>query len=175
MQDHKPWLVQKYGGTSIAKLLDVIVGSTIPESMQMYNVAVVCSARSSTTKSKGTTSMLVQAIHHATSSEVSPSQIIQLIDEIQEEHFSATRRIFSKKSLFGDKVAVMEDLQASIIYDCEHLKNLLTATWTVGEISERTQDRVLSVGEKLSCRIVVAALKFHVSSISLKSIELMPF
>lgn len=159
----RQWIVQKYGGTSVGKLLDTITGTIIPESLQSYSVAVVCSARSGTSKSKGTTSLLFSAIHHATSSETSTAELDRVIDIIKDEHLAAARACSAIGKDFGADGLPQEDLQAVIEDDCEKLRGFLKATWTLGEISEWTQDRVLAVGEKLSCRIVVASLKSRVS------------
>jgi aspartate kinase len=161
MDSMKPWIVQKYGGTSIGKLLKTITGTIIPEFLQTYNVAVVCSARSGTSKSKGTTTLLLEAIHYATSHETSTAEMDRVIDAIQEDHSIAARSVGSQAN--GLKSLLEGDLEATIRNDCEQVRSILRATWTVGEISERTQDRILAVGEKLSVRIVVAALKSEVS------------
>ncbi|WVR00111.1 hypothetical protein IAU59_007253 [Kwoniella sp. CBS 9459] len=60
-----PWVVQKYGGTSVGKSLDSI--TKIVESYISNNtrVALVCSARSSHTKALGTTNLLLQASREA--------------------------------------------------------------------------------------------------------------
>ncbi|OCF38044.1 aspartate kinase [Kwoniella heveanensis CBS 569] len=60
-----PWVVQKYGGTSVGKSLDSI--TKIVESYIDSNtrVALVCSARSSHTKALGTTNLLLQASREA--------------------------------------------------------------------------------------------------------------
>jgi aspartate kinase len=159
----KPWIVQKFGGTSVGKLLSDITGSIIPEYLQSYNVAVVCSARSGTSKSQGTTSLLFEAIHHATSSETSTVELDRVIDVIKDEHLDAARSCVITRRDSGVGSVPQEDLPALIEDDCETLRGFLKATWTLGEITERTQDRVLAVGEKLSCRIVVASLKSRVS------------
>ncbi|KAF2263651.1 aspartate kinase [Lojkania enalia] len=151
----KPWIVQKYGGTSIGKLLNTITGSIVPEYLQSYNVAVVCSARSSTSKSKGTTSLLLDAIRLATSSETDTSGLDQVIDIIKEEHLVAARGAIDSEH----SIDILRQLQVSIMKDCEQLRSFLKATWTLGEISERTQDRVLAVGETLSCRILAGSLR----------------
>ncbi|ORY33373.1 putative aspartate kinase [Naematelia encephala] len=68
-----PWIVQKYGGTSVGKSLDSItriVDSYIPNS----RVALVCSARSSHTKALGTTNLLLQASTEALQPRASGSQ-----------------------------------------------------------------------------------------------------
>jgi aspartate kinase len=160
----RQWIVQKYGGTSVGKLLDTITGSIVPEYLQSYNVAVVCSARSGTSKSQGTTSLLFEAIHHATSSETSTIELDRVIDIIKDEHLDAARSCVSRRKDSVVDGLPQEDLQALIEDDCEKLRGFLKATWTLGEITERTQDRVLAVGEKLSCRIVAASLKSRVSS-----------
>lgn len=154
----KPWVVQKYGGTSIGKLLNTITGSILPEYLQSYNVAVVCSARSGTSKSKGTTSLLLDAIRLATSNKTETAVFDQVIDTIKDEHLQAACSAITSE----DSGDTLKALRTSIQKDCEQLRSFLKATWTLGEISERTQDRVLSVGETLSCRIVVASLRSQV-------------
>lgn len=70
----KPWIVQKFGGTSVGKFADQIAGNVVrwaqtlearfnppdvdilPRSSLRHNrIAVVCSARSGSTKLEGTT------------------------------------------------------------------------------------------------------------------------
>jgi aspartate kinase len=158
----KHWIVQKYGGTSIGKLLDTITGSILPEYLIAYNVAVVCSARSGTSKSKGTTSLLLDAIRLATSSETDTVSLDSVIDTIKSEHLQAARVAIDTLT---DK-EILLDLQLAIKKDCEQLRSFLKATWTLGEISDRIQDKVLAVGETLSCRIVAGSLRSRVCEIS---------
>ena len=61
----KPWLVQKYGGTSLGKLLDTICCKIIPQYNAGHNLIVICSAFSGTLKASGTTSLLLQCIAYA--------------------------------------------------------------------------------------------------------------
>ncbi|KAI5280523.1 Aspartokinase [Ascosphaera aggregata] len=49
------WVVQKFGGTSVGKFAVQIVDNVIRISAVRDRVAVVCSARSSSTKAEGTT------------------------------------------------------------------------------------------------------------------------
>ncbi|KAI6001590.1 Aspartate/glutamate/uridylate kinase [Pisolithus orientalis] len=56
-----PWLVQKFGGTSIGKFAIDIARDIIPNYIDQYQVAVVCSARSGSTKALGTTNLLLRA------------------------------------------------------------------------------------------------------------------
>jgi len=158
----RPWIVQKYGGTSIGKLLDQITGTIIPDYIQRFEVAVVCSARSGTKKAAGTTSLLLEAIRLATSSETSTLELDRVIDVIKQEHLEAASIIVGGNEGREANKTVFDELRGSIENDCEHLRSFLKATWTIGEISERTQDRVLAVGETLACRLVVASLKMKV-------------
>jgi hypothetical protein len=59
---HKQWIVQKYGGTSLGKLLPTITGTIIPHYLETHNVAVVFSATSGTSTSLGAASLLIKAI-----------------------------------------------------------------------------------------------------------------
>ncbi|KAF2660814.1 aspartate kinase [Lophiostoma macrostomum CBS 122681] len=149
------WIVQKYGGTSLGKLLHTITGSIVPEYLTSYSVAVVCSARSSTSKSQGTTSLLLDAIRLATSSETDTVALDEVIDAIKKEHLQAAQDAIDTQT----DAEILQDLQLAIKKDCEQLRSFLKATWTLGEISDRTQDKVLAVGETLSCRIVAGSLR----------------
>ena len=162
----KPWMVQKYGGTSIGQSLDDITGSIIPGYLDSFNVAVVCSARSRSSKSKGTTSLLLEAIHYATSSETSTKDLERVIDVIKAEHLATIPTVIEQNT--DHEKMLLKRLRHDLEEDCEHLRGFLKATWTIGEMSARTQDRVLAVGERLACRIVAAALErqvCHCSSI----------
>jgi aspartate kinase len=138
------------------KLLSTITAEIIPGYLQSHNVAVICSARSGTSKLRGTTSLLLEAIHLATSSSTDTTAIDEVIDIIQLEHVQSAREAI------GADTDISRDVQTCIEQDCEQLRTLLKATWTLGEISSRIQDRVLAVGETLSCRIVAGSLRMKV-------------
>ncbi|KAH8101893.1 aspartate kinase [Cristinia sonorae] len=59
------WLVQKYGGTSVGKFATKIAEDIIPNYLDQHKVAIVCSARSGSTKALGTTNLLLQAASEA--------------------------------------------------------------------------------------------------------------
>ncbi|KAF2121239.1 aspartate kinase [Lophiotrema nucula] len=150
----RPWIVQKYGGTSVGKLLDTITGHILPDYLKSYNVVVVCSARSGTSKQKGTTSLLLDAIRLATSSKTNTTELDKVIDTIKGQHLQAA----SDALCLCEDPEALRDLQIAIKKDCEQLRSFIKATWTLGEISDRTQDKILAVGETLSCRIVAGSL-----------------
>lgn len=154
---YRPWLVQKYGGTSVGKLLDAITSSIIPSYLQDYDLAVVCSARSSTKKDAGTTSLLLRALACALSDQISMTACDQIIETIKQEHLSAAA-LLEHAGMSDDAHQILQTLRAKIIEETEDLRKFLWATWTIAEVSDRTQDKVLGVGEKLSCLVVAAAL-----------------
>ncbi|KAI1619141.1 aspartate kinase [Exophiala viscosa] len=153
----RPWLVQKYGGTSVGKLLDAMTDSIIPAYVKDYNLAVVCSARSSSKKAAGTTSLLLKALDCAVSHETSMTACDQVIETIEQEHLSAVT-LLEHSGMSGKARHTLQTLRCKIQEETGALKKFLFATWTIGEVSDRTQDKVLGVGEKLSCLLVAAAL-----------------
>ncbi|KAK5429330.1 Aspartokinase [Exophiala xenobiotica] len=131
--------------------------SIIPTYLKDYNLAVVCSARSTTKKDAGTTSLLLKALDCAVSNETSMTACHQVIDTLKQEHLSAATAL----EYYGmnDRAEhILTTLRCNIVEEVENLRKFLSATWTIGEVSDRTQDRVLGVGERLSCLIVAAAL-----------------
>lgn len=59
------WLVQKYGGTSVGKFASQIAENVVPDYLDRYKLAIVCSARSGSTKALGTTNLLLRAASEA--------------------------------------------------------------------------------------------------------------
>jgi len=59
------WLVQKYGGTSVGKFASQIAENIVPDYLDRHKLAIVCSARSGSTKTLGTTNLLLRAASEA--------------------------------------------------------------------------------------------------------------
>ncbi|KAI0263030.1 aspartate kinase [Gloeopeniophorella convolvens] len=59
------WLVQKYGGTSVGKFASQIAENIVPSYLDQHKLAIVCSARSGSTKALGTTNLLLRAASEA--------------------------------------------------------------------------------------------------------------
>ena len=117
------WVVQKYGGTSLGKLLDTITVNIIPESLKKDRVAIVCSARSDTRKSEGTTKLLLEAISCAKTNGTTSTEMLDgVIDLIRDEHLRAVEVTYGAKR---------EDVQdyhlRAIIESCEQLRTFLHA------------------------------------------------
>jgi aspartokinase len=64
-KDSLPWIVQKFGGTSVGKFLENITDTIVRSHLETHRVALVCSARSGETKEKGTTNRLLRASEEA--------------------------------------------------------------------------------------------------------------
>lgn len=121
----KPWLVQKYGGTSLGKLPDTICGNIIPSYLQEYNVAVVCSALSGTIKSNGTTSLLLECITHAEAGYTESVHLNHTIDTIRDNHFRLLDRHIASSN--GTHNEIYERTRASVNVECETLRRFLLA------------------------------------------------
>ena len=184
-----PWVVQKYGGTSIGKFLPTIVDSITPSYLKTNRVVIVCSARSGKTKALGTTNLLLQASSQAMtmapinafdssrsslsssfngenngpwissqcSSHLSRSESMPAfhatVDKIQEDHFEAAKSIVLKDDL------LRTELERGITEDCYRLREFLQAARILNEVSPRSRDLIMGIGERLACRLVVAALE----------------
>ena len=116
------YVVQKFGGTSLGKLLDTITGTIIPGSLESDRVIVVCSARSGTSKSTGTTKLLLEAVDHATDpSAGSGERLDSIISLIRDEHSKAIESAVVSGSVQSGP------LEESIVEDCEGLRSFLHA------------------------------------------------
>ncbi|KAF8976112.1 Aspartokinase [Entomortierella lignicola] len=148
--ENKPWLVQKFGGTSIGKFIDTITDTIIQSYLSSNRVVVVCSARSSESKSQGTTNRLLKAAASA----LTPGSIeyIETVQEIRIDHLEAAKQHISNQD-------ILNRVQEEINLDCDRLKSFLEAAQIINEISPRSKDIIMAVGEKLSCRIVAALLE----------------
>ncbi|OBZ77544.1 putative aspartokinase [Grifola frondosa] len=65
MDPSAKWLVQKFGGTSVGKFAVQIAEDIVSEYLDQHKVAIVCSARSGSTKALGTTNLLLRAAGEA--------------------------------------------------------------------------------------------------------------
>ncbi|KAF9919966.1 Aspartokinase [Linnemannia zychae] len=139
----RPWIVQKFGGTSIGKFVHTITSTIIP-------VAIVCSALSSETKSLGTTNRLLRAA--ASALEPGPTEFTQIVHDIRFDHLTAARENISNPTM-------LRRIENEINQDCNHLQTFLSAIQTIEEISPRSKDSIMAVGERLSCRIVAGILE----------------
>ncbi|KAH8116184.1 aspartate kinase [Phellopilus nigrolimitatus] len=234
------WIVQKYGGTSVGKFAAKIAEEIVPAYLERHKIAIVCSARSGSTKALGTTNLLLRAaaealqrnapstspgiaspgtctpqliattagVAHskgfwsrkestsnvvvganasdAVSSSRSPSSprsespspfstlgmtsLVQpqspngttsgfatqpfqaTVDMLRLDHLTAARASVRNPEL-------LKELEAEIERDCDGLRSFLFAAQIIDEISPRSRDNIVGVGERLSCKVVAAVLR----------------
>ncbi|CAO1614821.1 unnamed protein product [Sympodiomycopsis kandeliae] len=167
------WIVQKYGGTSVGKFLPTITSQIVPSYLQSnatIRLALVCSARSGSTKAKGTTNLLLKAADQALKSGSSAlnrredlSSSNSSIDSVPA--YEETIEVLLQEHLSAIDIAVKndgqlkQDLERDVRGDCERLRQFLYAAKIIEEISPRSQDIIMSLGERLSCRLICAALQ----------------
>lgn len=141
------WIVQKFGGTSVGKFPENIVDDIVKQYSKTKRVAVVCSARSSKTKSEGTTTRLLRAA----SLSAERGDYISILKVIEQDHTeNATKRI--------QDLEIQKNLVARTVQELERAQELLHASQVIGEISPRTLDSIMSIGEKLSCLFMSALM-----------------
>ncbi|KAL5604049.1 hypothetical protein BROUX41_002041 [Berkeleyomyces rouxiae] len=157
------WVVQKFGGTSVGKFPDKIAVDIVREYLSRNKVIVVCSARSTGKKAEGTTSRLLTVFskllsigtHHHT--EERRQELVDdarvLVKAICDDHLHAV-------ASFIKNAEIQASLSADITRECGELVEYIVAAKRFHlEINARAKDRVVSFGEKLSCRFMAALLQ----------------
>lgn len=121
------FVVQKYGGTSLGKLMNTVTSTIIPNSLLEDRIVVVCSARSGESKATGTTKLLLEAIDHATDPCAnSEKQFDTIVSLIRDEHLSAVEGTVTNAAGERDE-AVCHALKRQINDDCDALCRFLHA------------------------------------------------
>ncbi|KAI8146218.1 Aspartate/glutamate/uridylate kinase [Fennellomyces sp. T-0311] len=146
----QPWVVQKYGGTSVGKFLETIASDIIPSYLDTNRVVIVCSARSGETKEKGTTNQLLRAAEEALTA--GSNKHLEIVKEITADHLKAARSVVKNPE-------ILKQLEAQIEKECLKLRSFLQAAEIIDEISPRSRDIIAGIGELLSCSIVTAVLQ----------------
>eukprot|EP00833_Pecoramyces_ruminatium_P003940 jgi/Orpsp1_1/1177972/evm.model.c7180000063588.1 len=147
--DNSNTLVQKYGGTSVGTAKAMLnVADIIKKSLKSSKVVAVLSAMSSHKKSEGTTSKLILAMENINDAEV----YIKILNEIQDHHISVAKEVIKNEE-------ILKDITESINKECQSLKTFMSAIAVVGEISAKSKDFIISVGEKLSANLFASILK----------------
>ncbi|KAI0024799.1 aspartate kinase [Xylariomycetidae sp. FL0641] len=150
----KPWLVQKYGGTSLGKSMGSICDAIVPQHSRRWRLVVVCSALSGTRKQSGTTSLLLECTRLAELGDGEGQRLAGLVDLIRDTHLQLLETFVGARSRSRGYVETV----TAIVGECEKLKRFLLAAQVVGDLSARSKDRAISVGEKLACMIMSACL-----------------
>jgi len=144
----KPWLVQKFGGTSIGKFPSQIAEHVVKPYLAHHRLVLVCSARSTDTKVKGTTNRLLKAAEAALYGD---SKFLAFIEAVRQDHLQTANSLVSNSS-------ILKLLLQQIDKECNKLSTFLSAIQTIEEISPRSKDAIIGSGEKLACLFMTALL-----------------
>ncbi|SNX82237.1 probable HOM3 - L-aspartate 4-P-transferase [Melanopsichium pennsylvanicum] len=74
------------------------------------------------------------------------------VDRILNDHITSARKAITNSP------ELLAQIEADITDDCERLRDFLLAAKIIQEISPKSKDIIIGVGERLSCRIAVGAL-----------------
>ncbi|KAJ2352392.1 Aspartokinase, partial [Coemansia sp. RSA 2618] len=118
--------------------------------LKTHRVIVVCSARSTDVKAKGTTTRLVKAADAVLGE--SPGNHQQIVRDILDDHLEAIEENIKD----GD---IKSELAESLTDVCRRLKVFLEAAEVINEVSPKSKDIIVGTGEKLACEYVAAVLK----------------
>ncbi|EST10189.1 Aspartate/glutamate/uridylate kinase [Kalmanozyma brasiliensis GHG001] len=75
------------------------------------------------------------------------------VDRILSDHLASARKAVTKDR------QLLEQIENDITQDCDRLRDFLLAAKIIEEISPKSKDIIIGVGERLSCRIAVGALR----------------
>ncbi|KAH8888770.1 aspartate kinase [Thozetella sp. PMI_491] len=158
------WIVQKFGGTSVGKFPDKIAEDIVRAYLEnKHRVVVICSARSTGKKVTGTTSRLLEVFKRLRAIAAAPEDdklqtglledAKRIVQDICSDHVAAAKTFVRDEAHCQAVEKDMRDECASLVDYLEMAKRFNL------EINSRAKDRVVSFGERLSCRFMAALLK----------------
>lgn len=148
--------MQKFGGTSVGKFPVKIAEDIVKVGLQPgKRIAVVCSARSSTTKDQGTTNRLVRAAIDVL--EPVPGKFRDIVETVRLDHLQAGSDACSIGDV--DNSSILNQYNEAVNAECSNLLKILESAMFLKAVTDQTEDMVISVGEKLSCLYMAALLQ----------------
>ena len=137
-------LVIKYGGTSISTAKDIqAVAKHLNELSKKNHIVVVCSATS------GTTDDLIEISESIKKENKSKAE--QLASKITNRHKQLAKQTIKKSE-------IRKKLLSKFDQDFDELVALIDGMVLLGEVTSRTMDYLFSFGERLSIKLVSAAI-----------------
>ncbi|ORX55319.1 aspartate kinase [Piromyces finnis] len=145
-------IVQKFSGVTVgsAKRMRKVL-QLIKNSSQQNNVIVVMSAISPKKKIHGTTSKLIQATRDLLVKKATHS--FEILNEIEENHINILNKLITENEELRLKT------EKEIRAECDALRKFLKALEIIKEITPKSNDTILSTGEKLAGIIFTAFMK----------------
>ncbi|HST21304.1 MAG TPA: lysine-sensitive aspartokinase 3 [Blastocatellia bacterium] len=140
-------IVMKFGGTSVGDAAAINQTVEIVASKKEQSPVVVVSAMTRVTDT------LLRIARTATERRYEDAAVI--IDELSKRHVATARELLTDSSTGAYS---LDWAERSIEYQFGELSNLVRSVATLGELTPRSQDAIVSFGERLSSLIVAAAL-----------------
>ena len=132
--------VLKFGGTSVANATNIKQAASIFTQAKYSNVIVVVSALS------GVTDLLIQA---AIDASISNGSYLETLTHIEQKHIVCVNELIENNN--ADCIEIVEQHFGELQDICE-------GVYRLGELTNRTKDRIVSYGELLSSKIISAYL-----------------
>lgn len=110
----------------------------------------MCSARSTYTKSEGTTNRLLRAARDVL--EVDSRKYVEIVETIRLDHVQAGKDTVKSQEILDRYIE-------SVNAECFKLLKILESAQFLRAVTNQTSDMVISVGEKLSCLYMTALLQ----------------
>lgn len=137
--------VHKFGGTSVGDAHRMQTDAElIADAAQRANIVVVASAMT------GVTDALIDAVQCAVQGDIPSAETS--IESLRTRHTEALKILLGDGE---DTTGVGEEINRL----CDELSALVSGIHLLGELTQRTRDRVISSGEKLSVRLLGLALQ----------------
>ena len=114
-------------------------------------IALVCSARSTHTKSEGTTNRLLRAARCVEKPD-SDDKYVEIVHTIRQDHIHAGQRDITDPE-------VAQKYTDEVTAECLNLLKILESAQFLKDVSPQTEDMIMSVGEKLACLYMTALLQ----------------
>jgi len=166
--DERPLIVKKFGGTSLNKNRMKSVVDIIGKSLETNRMLVVVSAISPEDKLRGTTSLLLKIANAVLKNDDVNGEMTQVADI----HHDVLR------NMIKDKTSRFEALE-HVNHELKCLSEFLDALRVIGEMSPKSMDMIIGVGERLSAGILACALRskgikaeyFNLSSVCSEGVD----
>jgi len=146
--NERPLIVKKFGGTSLNcdRMKNVV--DIIGKSHELNRMLVVVSAISPEDKLRGTTSLLLKIANGVLNNE----DVNDYMTQLENTHHEVL------KSVIKDKTCSFEAAE-HVYHELKSLSGFLDALRVIKEMSPRSMDMIIGVGERLSAGILACALR----------------
>jgi aspartate kinase len=157
IKDRKKWvterkmIVMKFGGTSVQDATAINQVAEIVKSKIDKKPVVVVSAMSKVTD---TLLRIAQTAHERDYEEAK-----KIINELCERHLKTTGELLSASDSSAPEGYRLKDVEQNINKHFAELDNLARSVATLGELTLRSKDAIVSFGERLSSLIIAAAFQ----------------